>query len=494
MIKIYNQVEKKQKNFWNGCVFHPTDAVEDPWGKRILDQMAADGAIKTVRVYAMFEDIVYLDGNDELQFDFRLSDTRLDYLVEKGYRLLLAYAGMPDCIAKTCSGKTTAAKNKTRYKGKMWNTSPPKTVELWEEVCYQYTRHLVERYGEETLSKWYCHCFNESDISLFFMSDLSDDAASAIIRAKEYCGMYEAFIKGVRRACKGISVGGPALAQQDAFLEYFLNTAKEKGWKLDFISLHYYGTNPRELNEGKREFSVSNLLEQHDARMQVIKKCGFIDTPIIIDEWGAVSHGFFNREECPFLIFRETEKYASYFTRLIHDIIYSERKLQELMICLSGQHEMVEDFSGFRNFFTLNFIKKPIYNAYVLASKLGENILKHEKDNEHTFIIPTKTESGGYALLLTYAADNFAEDFSSLEESISFEEDISNKTLTIWTIDKQHTNPYALYKKMEMGELTSAQMKLLREEGQLKPTWIGKGAQMPTLHLSANATLLITIE
>ena len=65
MIKIGNEVLRKQKNFWNHCLFHPTDAVEDSWGKRILDRMAADGSIKTVRIYAMLEDIVYLNENDE---------------------------------------------------------------------------------------------------------------------------------------------------------------------------------------------------------------------------------------------------------------------------------------------------------------------------------------------------------------------------------------------------------------------------------------------
>ena len=50
MITIQNKVVKKQNNFWNSCVFHPTDAVEDPWGRRILDRMAKDGAIQTVRI------------------------------------------------------------------------------------------------------------------------------------------------------------------------------------------------------------------------------------------------------------------------------------------------------------------------------------------------------------------------------------------------------------------------------------------------------------
>ena len=104
---ITNKIIRKQKNFWNNCIFHPTDAIEDPWGRRILDRIADDGAIDTLRIYAMLEDIVYLGENGEIKYDFRLSDTRLDYLVEKGYNLLIAYGGIPDCIAKSSVNKTS---------------------------------------------------------------------------------------------------------------------------------------------------------------------------------------------------------------------------------------------------------------------------------------------------------------------------------------------------------------------------------------------------
>lgn len=59
MIRIGKETIKKQPKFWNHALFHPTDAIEDPWGRRILDRISADGAIKTVRIYSMFEDIVY---------------------------------------------------------------------------------------------------------------------------------------------------------------------------------------------------------------------------------------------------------------------------------------------------------------------------------------------------------------------------------------------------------------------------------------------------
>ena len=125
MINISSSVQKKQTNFWNGCVFHPTDAIEDPWGRRILDAISEDRAIHTVRLYSMFEDIVYIGDNGNICYDFRLSDLRLDYLVSHGFRPFISYGGIPDCIASSTANKTSVSKNKTRYKGKMWNSAPP---------------------------------------------------------------------------------------------------------------------------------------------------------------------------------------------------------------------------------------------------------------------------------------------------------------------------------------------------------------------------------
>ena len=493
MIKINNVVEKVQKNFWNGCVFHPTDAVEDPWGKRILDQMAKDKAINTVRVYTMFEDIVYLDENNKLQYDFRLSDLRLDYLVEKGYDLLLSYGGMPNCISSNEYSNNSMAKNKTRYKGKMWNTSPPKDVNLWEEICYEYTKHNVERYGLERASKWRVQCFNEPDIHSFFMYGLEDENPFET-RAKEYFPMYKAFVKGVRRVSDKILVGGPALAYRNEFLEPFLKLVKKNNISLDFISLHHYGAGPWELNEGLKEICVANILNRHEERMQIVHRCGFGDTPIIIDEWGAVSHGFENKEDCPKLIYRETEVFAAFYTRLIHDVVFSNMGIENLMICLSGQHEMVEDFSGFRNFFTLNFIRKPIYNAYVLAAKLHEGLLKEEHSTENLFVIPTKNEKGEYSVLLTYASENFTENIPAIEETITFEENIKGKQVTVWCIDKETTNPYRLYEKLGIETPNEEQILLLREEGKLKPVLQEKYSDGVSLKLTPNCTYLIVAE
>jgi len=496
MIQIHQSVLRRQKNFWNNCLFHPTDAVEDPWGRRILDRMAADRSIHTVRIYTMFEDIVYLDEDGGLCYDFRLSDLRLDYLVEKGYCLLLAYAGMPDCIAASTASKSSVSKNKTRYKGKMWNTSAPKDYALWEEVCYEYTKHLVDRYGIETVSKWRMQCFNEADIPDFFLGEYPHTLEATLqYRLPAYCRLYAAFEKGIRRVSDSIRIGGPALAMYHEFLGGWLDYVKQNGLKLDFISVHNYGTDPYGLNSGTKPISVQNNLIKQRTLTEIVCRHGFTETPLVIDEWGFSTAGFFNREECPALMHRETEVFSAYFARLIHDFIYSDFKLDLLCICLSGQHEMTEDFSGFRNFFTLNFIAKPIYNAYLLASMLGESLLDCRTENDSLFVIPTRTDDGSYSILLSYSSEHFEEDIPSLEETLSFDESIAGKTVTIRRIDSETANPYRLYQKMGIDAPAEEDLTLLREEGRIKPvcTYTADGEQAIPLTLTANSVYLITI-
>ena len=116
MIKIENTVIKKQPKFWNHALFHPTDAVEDPWGKRILDRMSDDGAIKTIRIYSMFEDIVYTDENGNLCYDFRVSDLRLDYLLERAMIFLSLTAGCPIALLPPTPTKPAFPKTKRATK------------------------------------------------------------------------------------------------------------------------------------------------------------------------------------------------------------------------------------------------------------------------------------------------------------------------------------------------------------------------------------------
>ena len=492
MVKINNDVIRKQKRFWSGCLFHPTDAVEDSWGRRILDRISDDKAINIVRVYAMLEDIVYLGEEGEIKYDFRVSDLRLSYLVEHGFNLVISYGGMPDCIAESVANKSSVSKGDTRYKGKLWNSMPPKDYSIWEEVCYEYTKHNIEKFGIEVVSRWYLHCFNEPDLNYFLLAHLPKEDLDT--RLSVYCKMYESFTKGLLRASENLKIGGPAIANQLCFLREFLRYVKKNDLRLDYIAVHNYGTYPEFLLSGERIFDSENNIVNHKEYLEVINSEGFSDKEVVIDEWGMCSHGYWNIEECPPFIARENEVYAAYYLKLVRRFIDVDPNVAALMICLSGQHEMTEDFSGFRNFFTLNHFGKPIYNAHLMASKLGDLLLSADVDKDDLYVIPTKTSDGAYSVILSYSSRFFDENIPEYEETLSFEEDLTGKSIRIYCIDREHTNPYRVAEKMGVRYPNDEQKKLLREEGRMKPIFEGVYNGEPIkLRMTANSSYLIQI-
>lgn len=474
-IQIFNdKIQKHQPNFWNHIHFHPTDAIEDDWGRRILDEVAKDGVAKTVRMYAMLEDIVTRDENGNFVYDFALNDQRIDYMLSKGFNLLLSYNFIPPCIARDPELTSNVTKNATRYKGKMIVTSPPRDYAEWEEICYRYTEHILDRYGEDVVKNWHLQCYNEPDISPFFMKNLLAhgdpelDKKNTLIRAEEYCKLYHGFERGIRKVSKNLCIGGPALAGKEAFLDKFLAYTKENDLQIDYVCYHAYGTGPTALNEGRAKWNIMNNIEKIDSRNAVVRH-HYPDIEIVVDEWGMASNGFYNIDECPAFIAREDHTMSVFFAKLVTALIERKADLSKLLICLSGQHEMTQDFSGFRNFFTLNHIKKPIYNAYALMSKLGEDLLEGKTDREHLSVLPTK-DGDKTAILLSYATENFDGNLATVTEQVEIHGVSGEKTVTVWRIDETHTNPYGLYcRKGFTKDVTPEQIAILQEEGTLKP-------------------------
>ena len=490
------QVLKKQKNFWSNIHFHPTDAIEDAWGQRILDEAAKDGAAQTVRMYAMLEDIVTMDESGNLQYDFTLNDIRMDYMLSRGFGLLVSYNFIPACIAIDPTETNSNSKNKLRYKGKTIIASPPRDYALWEEICYVYTKHIVERYGLENVSTWYLQCFNEPDIPNYFLKKETDIHK----RAQEYLKLYRGFQSAIRRVSEKLRAGGPALAHNLVFLNDFLNGVRQEGLKFDFYCGHTYGTSPQMLNSGERPYHIMNNLERICAQCNILAQSGFAETPVIFDEWGASCCGFWNREECPALMLREDSRFAAYFGKLITACVRENLPIEKLMICLSGQHEMVTDFSGFRNLFTLNFFKKPIYNAYVLAAKLYENVLEAQCGTEGAEVLATADDAGRISVLVSYASAQFDRAMPPLAQTLTLNGVSGRRSVTVWCIDEAHTNPYTrmLREGMDEGKLFGQEIALLREEGCLKPVLTcsaeADGCLEIPLEATNNALLLVQVD
>ena len=125
---------------------------------------------------------------------------------------------------------------------------------------------------------------------------------------------------------------------------------------------------------------------------------------------------------------------------------------------------------------------------------MGEYLLEAETDCESTYIIPTKDDEGNLALLLSYCSEYFAEDLPTVTEMVCFDEDISEKAVEIYCIDKDHTNPYRTWERAGNPTIEGDVLRALREEGMLKPIKTQKGSEPIEITLSPNATYLITVK
>ena len=163
---------------------------------------------------------------------------------------------------------------------------------------------------------------------------------------------------------------------------------KREELPLDYIFFHTYGVHPNDLRDGG--LRVSSLEKKARAVIDFVTERGFGDRIFVNDEWGAATCGYYNSDENPLLMFRETEVFSAYYAKMIARYADSKLPIDKMMICLSGQHEMKTDFSGFRGFFTLNGYPKPIYNAYVLTARLGEKRLAVEGAEEGLSALATE--------------------------------------------------------------------------------------------------------
>lgn len=491
-----NQIIKKQKNFWNNFLFHPTDGVEDDWGYAILKQVAEDKAANMIRIYSMFEDIVSMDENGKLQYDYTDNDTRIDRLLSFGYKPLIAYSCVPACIAADPEMNSTNSHGAKRYKGKKYISSPPKDHALWEEVCYEYTKHIVEKYGMEQVKTWYLTCLNEPDSPGFFLPYAENE-----VKRAEYNKIYDAFERGINRVSTELRIGGPTVGGEEdiELLDTFLDHITQNNRRLSFISVHAYGTSPWHIRDGSRPFTIQNHFDRIHVYENIIKKYYPEGIEVVVDEWGACIGGDCQKSDYPELNFRETPQFAAYFANMVAQYIYKENLIPSIMmICLSGQHTMKAEFEGFRNFFSLNFIKKPIYNSYVLMNKLYEDILASETDVDDLTLIPTKSDDGNLAIILSHATPDFKDDIPTVKESLVIDGVSGEKEVTVWTIDDNNTFPYGEMLKRGYSEpLTPEQIQELKEVSILKPKTFAvntDGKLSVDIELAGNGIILVEVK
>lgn len=463
-----NQPERKLTNFWNHIHFHPTDAVEDLWGRDILNRIAEDKVAQYVRLHTMFEDIVTRGADGRLQFDYSVSDARLDFMVSKGFRLLLCFDFLPACMAadqRNVSG--------LRYKNKRFNRCAPSDYAEWREVCRNYTAHLTERYGIDTVSEWLFHCWNEPDAGYWLDKTGNDewDATGATDKIDEYLKLYDSFADGVSAVTDRIAIGGPSCAGSDRFIRLFVQHAVAEKVRCDFVSVHCYSQGIYSNLPNRSFTSPDNIMQRMRTLRRILNENGMAETPMLLDEWGISGGGFLGIDREPRHIFRENEYYSAFFVRLIDRIIHApELKLEKMMICLSGQDHVKKDFDGYRTFFTASGYKKPVYNGYALAARLGSSLLKFDAADTvaSAVVIPTAEDDGTVKVLCANFEDDYYKKIENLPMKLTLNGLNGSYVLRHWRIDQTCSNSYSKWAALACPqEPTMLERDMIRSAGEL---------------------------
>ncbi|HWH68073.1 MAG TPA: hypothetical protein VNT26_01700, partial [Candidatus Sulfotelmatobacter sp.] len=158
---------------------------------------------------------------------------------------------------------------------------PPKDYAKWGELCHQWAKHCVERYGQAEVEQWRWEVWNEPNI--FYWKGTPE----------EYHKLYDYAVDGVRRALPTASVGGPHTAGGPGgrFLHNFLehcvrgtnHVTGKVGSPLDFIAFHAKGS--PQFENGHVRMGISSQLNNIDAGFATVAAFPELKhKPIIIGE------------------------------------------------------------------------------------------------------------------------------------------------------------------------------------------------------------------
>jgi len=490
-------------HFWANAVFHPTEFLDSDWGREHLALLRSSGVtLKFVRIYNQPEDAAYLKDDGTIGYRWDQFDRRADMILSHGCRLLVSFYSMPPQIA----ADPGIHKKRPFLDGKKIYIGPPKDYRQWQEMCADFTRHVIARYGEDRAAQWRFTCWNEPDLSGFWhKADLL-----------EYRKLYDSFAAGVKSVCPRIPIGGPVFSSTETFrhpehFRDFLKHIAEKGTPIDYLAVHTYGGSGGGGSTYDKYPSVDYLMEQQRRLVKMRDEFPQLRSlPIVPQEWGVTSGGSRGMDKNPSAEVRNSQYAAAFLAtmvaRQLEWRLTDHPRVEDLFICLSGYEvERRRDFEGKRTVQTVNGFDKPLLNGYRALAKLGDELLScrtlpHEK---HLSAIAARDGQRQIAVVVTHFRNDRL-DNSGPSAPVKIELDThwpdgTRAELRHWRIDEQHSNAYTIFRQLGRPSPPtppqSAQIKKRMGLEQLEPsrTVTIRGKLQVQFDLPCNAVSLVEV-
>ncbi|NLJ77819.1 MAG: helix-turn-helix domain-containing protein [Tissierellia bacterium] len=456
---------KKTHSHWNNLITfgRAREGLGANWQEQ-LKGMQKDIGFKYIRFHGIFNDemMVYNTSPEgTVEYNWTYVDELFDFLLSIGLKPFVELGFMPSELGRS---------DDTIF---WWagNISPPKDMEQWTSLVTEFIRHCINRYGMDEVKSWYFEVWNEPELRYIFWAGTQE----------EYFEFYRATVLAIKSISRRLRVGGPSITHGNilgsSWLDEFLVFCRDGKVPLDFLSVHIYPEyTPSEdidkaIMEIKNGIGISELLprvrrvyygmDHVSNTMEVIheKINTYLDRnlDVHVTEWNA----------------------SSQFGNLIHDTCYTAIYIIKNVLESMGKVESlgywtftdifeenklgISHFHGGFGLINKDGLKKPSYYAYLLLSKLGDEIIEQGDD----YIV---TRSGDDIQILGYNYIYFDNLFLSGEVS-----------------HISHHDRYSIYehkdtKVMEFnienisGDYRITNYKLNRESGSTLDAWIDIGA------------------
>jgi xylan 1,4-beta-xylosidase len=414
-----------------------------------------------VRFHAIFHDEVGLydeDKDGKPIYNFSYVDQIYDGLLENKVRPFIELSFMPK--------KLTSDPNALHPFWYKQNVAPPKDWDKWEQLIENFTRHLVARYGEDEVAKWYFEVWNEPNID-FWAGNPKESA---------YYELYDRAARAIKRVSPRLRIGGPATAQA-AWADHFLQHCKDKNVPVDFVSTHVYGNDKSEDVFGTHEQISRNQMvcravkKVHDQ----IAASPFPKIPLIWTEYNADYGNDTRVTDSAFMgpWMADTIRQCDGLTEMMSYWTFSD--------VFEEQGVVKTPFYGGFGLLAERSIPKAAFNDFALLHQLGESRLNVNSDS----VLVTRRKDGTLAIAVWNLF--LPEDPGSPKAvTLHFKNLASAKSARVTIVDPDHGSPLPAWEKMgRPASPTPAQIEALRKSAALPAS---QSVPLP------NATLTLTLQ
>lgn len=420
------------------------------------------------------------DAQGKPVYDWSIVDRIFDTLLQRGVRPLAQIGFMPQALSTKPEPYQHEWRPGLPYKDIVTGWAyPPKDYDRWRDLCFEWAKHCVDRYGKEEVERWYWEVWNEPN------GDYWKGTPAEFYKVVDYA------VDGVRRALPTARIGGPHTAGSGGafargFLEHCLRGTNyatgQIGSPLDYLSFHAKGAPT--FADGHVQMGIANQLRVIENGFKLYREFPELKgKPIILGESDpdgcAACQG-------PQLGYRAGTMFSSYTAASFgRKQAIADRVGVNLEGAVTWAFEFEDQpyFAGFR-VLASNGITLPVFNVFRMFAKMGgdrvattssaevslDEIIRAGVREQPDVAALSSTGDGKVCVLAWHYHDV---DVPGPEAAVTVQlhglpDAPRGLRVTEYRIDEHHSNAYALWTRLGSPVAPTAdQYRQLVDAGQL---------------------------